>query len=128
VRAFLRESVGESQYEIWLAPLELIAVDGGTLVVAAPAATTSWVRSRFGRLLGAASERVGRSLRTASEVERAAVAQLRDGAPHLGDGSPTVGDQNGRIAADRSPPGRMIGAMAHTPAYTQVHQRAMEVS
>lgn len=129
VRALLRESVGESQYEIWLAPLQLIAVDwAGTLVVAAPAATDGWVRSRFGRLLGAAAERVGRSLRLAGEAERAAVAQLRDGAPRLCDGSPTVRHQNGQIAADRSLPGRMIGAMADTPAYTQVHKQPREVS
>jgi len=128
VRAFLREAVGESQYEIWLAALELIAVDGGTLVVAAPAATTDWVRSRFGRLLGAAAERVGRSLRIAGDLERAAVAQLRDRAPRVCDGSPTVCHQNGQIDANRSLPGRMIGAMADPSAYTQVHQQAMEVS
>jgi hypothetical protein len=128
VRTLLLEAVGESQFEIWLAPLQLIAVDrAGTLVVAAPEATLGWIWSRFGRLLGAASEGVGRPLRLAGEVERAAT-QLRDGAQHLGDGAPTVRHRNGQIAADRSLPGRMIGAMADTPAYTQVHNQSREVS
>lgn len=128
VRAFLLNTVGESQFEIWLAPLELIAVDGETLVVAAPQATVSWVRSRFGRLLDAAAQRVGRPLRLAGEVERAAVAQLRDGMPRLCEGSPTVRHQNGQIVPDRSLPGRMIGEMADPSAYTQVHNQPREVS
>ena len=54
VRAFLREAVGESTFEIWLASLELIAVDlEGTLVVSAPAETVGWVARRFGRILDA---------------------------------------------------------------------------
>jgi hypothetical protein len=77
VGASLRQAVGESTFEIWLAPLELIAVDlEGTLVVSAPAATVGWVASRFGRVLDSAAQRAGRPLRVADEVERRAAESL----------------------------------------------------
>ena len=61
VRALLREAVGESTFEIWLARLELIAVDlEGTLIVSAPAETVGWVARRFGRVLDGAARRAGR--------------------------------------------------------------------
>jgi chromosomal replication initiator protein len=47
----LRRMVGESTYEIWLAPLEVKAWDGGQLLVQAPPATQAWVAKRFGRIL-----------------------------------------------------------------------------
>jgi hypothetical protein len=73
VRALLLDAVGESQFEIWLASLELRAVDrGAALVVIGPAETASWVRDRFGRLLARAAERTGREVRFADERERAA--------------------------------------------------------
>jgi hypothetical protein len=76
VRTLLLEAVGESQFEIWLAPLELIAIDtSGALVVAAPAATWSWVRDRFGRLLTRCSQQLSRELRLADEPERRALGR-----------------------------------------------------
>jgi chromosomal replication initiator protein len=51
LRADLRRAVGESTYEIWLEPLELVAVRDGRLVIDAPEATRAWVRKRFGRLI-----------------------------------------------------------------------------
>jgi len=51
IRAELRQLVGESTYEIWLAPLELKAWDGELLLLEAPAATRAWVSDRFGRVL-----------------------------------------------------------------------------
>ena len=72
----LRGRVGESAFEIWLAPLELIAIDtSGALVVAAPAATWSWVRDRFGRLLTRCSQQLSRELRLADEPERKALGR-----------------------------------------------------
>ena len=71
------ETVGESTFEIWLEPLELIAVDrDGTLIVSAPEATVSWVAQRFGRVLDGAAQRAGRPLRIADEVERKAAETL----------------------------------------------------
>jgi chromosomal replication initiator protein len=43
--------VGESMYEIWLAPLEVKAMDGAQLLLEAPPATQAWVAKRFGRIL-----------------------------------------------------------------------------
>jgi DnaA N-terminal domain len=77
VRALLRDGVGESNFEIWLERLELIAVDpDGTLVVVAPSETAGWVARRFGHVLDRAAQRVGRRLRVADEVERRAAEPL----------------------------------------------------
>jgi hypothetical protein len=73
IRARLCEAVGESMFEIWLEPLELIAVDTtGALLIAAPPATCAWVRTRYGRLLSQCAEREARELRLADESERRA--------------------------------------------------------
>ena len=75
IRAGLRDSVGDSSFEIWLDPLELIAVDStGALVISAPAATCSWLRSRYAGVLRRCAEREGRELRIADEPERRAFA------------------------------------------------------
>jgi len=76
IRRRLFDAVGESRFEIWLAPLELIAIDGSAaLVVAAPEITGSWVRSRFGALLARCSQRESRELRLADEPERRALGR-----------------------------------------------------
>jgi hypothetical protein len=73
----LLDAVGESTFEIWLAPLERIAVDlEGALVVSAPRETVGWVTRRFGRILNSAAKRVGRRLRLADELERQAAEAL----------------------------------------------------
>ncbi len=51
LRADLRRAVGESTYEIWLEPLELVAVRDGKLLIDAPPATQAWLTKRFGRLI-----------------------------------------------------------------------------
>ncbi len=51
VCAELRRVVGESTYDIWLAPLELESFDHDELVLSAPPATQSWVVKRFGRIV-----------------------------------------------------------------------------
>jgi chromosomal replication initiator protein len=51
IRAELRRTVGESTYEIWLAPLECKAWDGQVLLLEAPADTQAWVSTRFGHIL-----------------------------------------------------------------------------
>jgi chromosomal replication initiation ATPase DnaA len=74
VRALLRDAVGESTFEIWLEPIELIAMDDGrVLVLDAPDQTASWMAARFGRLLTHCAERTGRGWRLASEPERRAL-------------------------------------------------------
>jgi len=51
IRAELRRIVGESTYEIWLAPIELRAWNGEELLLKAPSATQRWVSERFGPIL-----------------------------------------------------------------------------
>jgi chromosomal replication initiator protein len=51
IRDELRRIVGETTYEIWLAPLEARSWDGAVLLLEAPPATRAWVSKRFGRAL-----------------------------------------------------------------------------
>ena len=51
IQTELRQKVGQSTYEIWLAPLQPKAWDGELLLLDAPAATRAWVSERFGRLV-----------------------------------------------------------------------------
>jgi hypothetical protein len=72
--ALLAGRVGESTFEIWLAPLELRAVDAaGALVVDPPAATRSWVTHRFRRVIGHVSGEAGRSVVIAHEAQSRAM-------------------------------------------------------
>ena len=81
IRKRLREIVGDSMFEVWLEPLELVAIDAqGALVVDAPPATFSWLRQRYGHLLSRCSEEASRRFRFAEEAERQAFAH-REGAP-----------------------------------------------
>jgi chromosomal replication initiator protein len=58
IRAELRRVVGESTYEIWLAPLEVKAMDSALLLLQAPPATQAWVAKRFGRILETCAQTV----------------------------------------------------------------------
>jgi chromosomal replication initiator protein len=51
IRAELRRALGDSTYEIWIAPLEVKAFEGTSLLLAAPPEIRSWVAKRFGRIL-----------------------------------------------------------------------------
>jgi hypothetical protein len=76
-RMLLAATVGESTFEIWLAPLELIAVDSaGAVLIAAPDATANWIRGRFGHLLSQCGEQAGCAVRLANPAERAAASRL----------------------------------------------------
>ena len=75
IRERLREIVGDSTFEIWLEPLELIAIDpAGALVLDAPPATFSWLQHRFSRVLSRCVEEASRQFRFAEEPERHAFA------------------------------------------------------
>ena len=70
IRGELRRLVGESTFEIWLAQVELAAIDpGGCLLLTAPVATRSWVADRFARAFDHAGAAVNRSVRHADERE-----------------------------------------------------------
>jgi hypothetical protein len=70
IRAELHRIVGESTFEIWLAPLKLLAIDPtGCLLLSAPPATRAWVAGRFGQVFERAGESVSRELRLATDRE-----------------------------------------------------------
>ena len=58
IRAELRRALGESTYEIWIAPLEVKAFEGTVLLLTAPPATRAWTARRFGRILESAAKAV----------------------------------------------------------------------
>jgi chromosomal replication initiator protein len=51
IRTELRRTLGDSVYEIWIAPLEVRGFDGSELLLSAPPDIRSWVSKRFGRIL-----------------------------------------------------------------------------
>jgi chromosomal replication initiator protein len=51
----LRERVPADMYEIWLAPLRLLEVDGDQVAVEAPRELRAWVAERFARVLQASA-------------------------------------------------------------------------
>ena len=72
----LAHKVDESTFEIWLQPLELIAVDDASaLVINSPAPTRTWVERRFGRVIAKQADELGRQVRFADEIERRAMAK-----------------------------------------------------
>jgi chromosomal replication initiator protein len=58
IRAQLRRTVGDSTYELWLAPLEIDGWDGTLLRLRGPNTTVSWVSARFGRAVQSCVQRV----------------------------------------------------------------------
>jgi chromosomal replication initiator protein len=51
IRAALRRSLGDSTFDIWIAPVKVREWDGVELRLEAPVATQPWVAKRFGRIL-----------------------------------------------------------------------------
>ena len=77
MRETLRACLGDSQFEIWLADIELAAVDAdGRLVLVAPGAIRSWVTGRFGPVIEQAAQRVGREAVIADRAQAQALAAL----------------------------------------------------
>jgi chromosomal replication initiator protein len=58
IRAQLRRTVGDSTYDLWLAPLEIEAWDGKLLRLRGPNTTAAWVAARFGRAVQACAQTV----------------------------------------------------------------------
>jgi chromosomal replication initiator protein len=54
----LRQAVPTDMYDIWLAPLRAVAVDGEILVLEAPRELRAWVAERFARVLQASAAAV----------------------------------------------------------------------
>ena len=58
IRAELRTAVSDATWQLYLDPLEVRRLDGGTLVLTAPDESRTWITDRFSRLLQAAAGRV----------------------------------------------------------------------
>jgi chromosomal replication initiator protein len=58
LRAELRRAVGDSTFEVWLEPLELVALRDDKLLIDAPQATRAWLAKRFGRVLETCAQQV----------------------------------------------------------------------
>jgi hypothetical protein len=134
IRAGLLDAVGDSTFEIWLAPLELLALDAtGTLVVSAPRETVGCLTRRFGRILDTTAERAGRRLRVADELERHAAQSLSPVAAAAPAGVSRRGsrEQPSDFAPDVSSGGfgdtRADGS-AYPSSYTAVYNQFKEVS
>jgi hypothetical protein len=134
VRAVLLDAVGESAFEIWLAPLGLIAVDlEGALVVSGPHETVGWIARRFGRILDKAARPFGRRLRVADELERQAakaLSPIAGTAPADGSARTSVERSRGvRANAPSGPPGETsAGGSAYPSSYTDVYNHLKGVS
>jgi chromosomal replication initiator protein len=55
IESELRQAVPADIYEIWLAPLRLIEIRGGEVIVEAPRELRSWITERFARVLQASA-------------------------------------------------------------------------
>jgi hypothetical protein len=70
IRDGLESAVGGSMFTIWLAPLQLIALDdGAVLLLACPTATRQWVAGRYAAVLERIGRSHGRSARLATDRE-----------------------------------------------------------
>jgi chromosomal replication initiator protein len=58
IRGELRRLIGESTFEIWLAPIQAQMWDGTVLVLETPPDMRSWVSERYGRMLRDCAERI----------------------------------------------------------------------
>jgi chromosomal replication initiator protein len=68
IRAELRRALGDSTYEIWIAPLEFKGFEGTELLLIAPLAIRTWVAKRYGRILERCAKSVtGVEIRVAVE-------------------------------------------------------------
>jgi chromosomal replication initiator protein len=63
-----RRMLGDSTYELWIAPLEVKTLEQHRLLIAAPPATRNWVANRFGRVLESCAQTVlGAAIRVVVE-------------------------------------------------------------
>ncbi|MHB1835902.1 MAG: DnaA N-terminal domain-containing protein, partial [Solirubrobacteraceae bacterium] len=101
IRQTLRACLGDSQFEIWLADIELGAVDAaGRLVLVAPCPIRSWVAARFGQVIERSAQRAGRKALIADQSQVQALAALASLGEH---GPGAVGDGRAAVAPRPQP-------------------------
>jgi chromosomal replication initiator protein len=87
VQEELRQAVPTDMYDIWLAPLRAVRVDGDVLVLEAPRELRAWVAERFARVLQASAAavlgpEVTVDVRSGAPSGRAPQASLRAAREH----------------------------------------------
>jgi chromosomal replication initiator protein len=86
IRAEVRRVLGDSTYELWIAPLEVRALEQHQLLLSAPPATQSWVANRFGRVLESCAQKVlGAPTRVVVEGSAGERRTARAAAPQVED-------------------------------------------
>jgi DnaA N-terminal domain len=115
IRELLVTKIGESMFEIWLAAIELRAVDAdAALILIAPDATREWVRTRYGRLIAGAADQVGRRTVIADAARSAAiVASILSSNPT----SDLSADASAYTSYDTS-----ACQLSHTPTYNSAKE------
>ena len=78
IRAEMRQAVSDSTWQLWLEPLAARQLEGGTLVVEAPAESRAWIESSFTRLLAACAKAV---LGAGTRVQVVGPSSARERAP-----------------------------------------------
>jgi chromosomal replication initiator protein len=106
IESELRQRVPADMYEIWLAPLRLVEIDGGRMTLQAPPELRAWVAERFARVL-----------------QESAAAVLGAGAVVLvrsGDERPGAGGRHAAAAAAAAAPAPSddLASDAFNPKYT----------
>jgi chromosomal replication initiator protein len=94
----LRRVVAPDVYEIWLAPLRVVAVRGREVEVQAPPELRAWIAARFARALGAAASAVlgpGASVDVRAAGTAGATAPLARRAPEREPARPVEEDTGG---------------------------------
>jgi chromosomal replication initiator protein len=74
IRLALRDSVGERTFELWLAPLRCLGLDGETLVLDGPPEVAAWARARYSAALRCAAASVLDDAVTVAFADEAAAA------------------------------------------------------
>jgi chromosomal replication initiator protein len=111
IQAELRRAVTDSTYHLWLAPLQAHALDGDTLLIAAPEAIRTWVADRFSRVLQSATAAV---LGAGTTI---AVVPL-DGAPPSADARLTGGGTGPRAGGTAPATTAGMPEETYNPKYT----------
>jgi chromosomal replication initiator protein len=121
IREELRTSIPEVAFDTWLAPLELVSHDHGTLVLRAPAEARSWLEERYlGAISQAACNAVGSPMAIEVIGEGETVATREPAGPPVREG---VAALNPRYTFD----GFVISAanrLAHASALAVAEQPA----
>jgi chromosomal replication initiator protein len=92
IRAEIRRLVGDSTYEVWIAPIELESWDGELLLLRAPAATARWVADRFARVVELCARQ------TLGATARVAFDRPKEAATRTAERSLTTAPADGAVA------------------------------